>query len=468
MTPILRRHDLAARTRQRFDEAAAILEVQTGFRFTFNDFQTWKSDEQVKELITQFNILEDKVKVKPGALAVGFTSRKVDVSQKEYGFCRGLGCSHILIREWQPKGEPERLEVLVRYLAMSLGAVVSPDPGSAMRPKLGDGKALHRQFVVRLDPLNALALNLLADYRRAGYAQLEAIPKAERLPLIRVYSALLQALPGDNQAVDYLNALDRDIAKGPRPGKAPPRSGDRALRTESIRAVVRAVTERAKANSGPLALTGDALTAALVAAAADAAARLVESERVTAFLVGLGVALDDRGALREDPLTADVVADVENEVERQDRIAVLDNPTLRSRRDFCRRFAIGFAVGDLLTSAAAENGAVGRSTFDLLRPNYPAGFSFPALAAELSGIAFARSLRENPDAVFKRLREKFSPMTSFRTRGSCRIVSARTSSRNASANPAMRASRRSRPRSTSASKPCHCTRQIPDRCRNTV
>ena len=58
-----------------------------------------------------------------------------------------FGCSlgplhtHILIREWKPRTEPERLEVLVHELGHFLGACHSPENDSVMRPLLGDGRA---------------------------------------------------------------------------------------------------------------------------------------------------------------------------------------------------------------------------------------------------------------------------------------------------------------------------------------
>jgi hypothetical protein len=398
--------------RKRFENAAAILELQTGFHFSFAGFEIWTSDPNAKDLSAQLKVFEAAVKVKQGTMAVGFTSRKLDDNQKDFGICQGMGASHILVREWRPKGEPERLEVLVRYLAASLGAVSSPDPGSVMRAKLGDGKALHTRFVIRLDPLNVLALNLLADQRRLGTSLLDAIPMPDRVRILRVYSALLQASPGDPQAIDYINALEKDIAKLADPKNAnaagknePLRVAGRAKRTEAIRTVIKAIVERAKANAGPTALGGDDLTAVLLRAAAEAAQNLDEVDRGSALLLGIGIAFDDGNSLRDDPLVASGVADVESEAERRERMAALGNPTVQFRRDLCRRFAIGCGEGELLNATAAENSAIGRSQFDQHRA---AGLSFPALAAEFAGISFARAVRDNPEAVLKRLRSRFT------------------------------------------------------------
>lgn len=401
--------------RERFDAAAEILEAQTGFRFEFAGYGAWTSDPKAKDIQTQLNTFETSVKVKPGALAVGFTSQKLDDAQPEFGACRGLGSSHIVIREWRPKGEPERLEVLVRYLAVSLGAVTSPDPGSAMRQKLGDGKALRTGFAIRLDPLNVLALNLLADQRRQHVSRLEAVAGADRARLARVYSALLKAFPEDPLTLDYLNVLEQEVARGGDAKNAngavrrgPVGAAEQSRRLDAVRAVVRAITERAKANSGATAISGDDLTAALLGAASTAAQRLEEADRASAFLLGIAIGLDDRGTLLEDPATAGALGEVETEAERQERLAVLGNPTIRNRRDLCRRFAIGCAAGELLTPTIAENGAINRALFEAFRSDLPEGFSFPAMAAEFSGVAFAGAVRGGPDDFLRRLSGRFS------------------------------------------------------------
>ena len=398
-----------AEVRTRFDTAAEILEKQTGFRFEFAGFDTWVSDGNSKDISAQLITFEKAIKVKPGAMAVGFTSQKLDDTQREYGACRGMGVSHVLIREWRPKAESERVEVLVRYLAISLGAVMSPDPGSVMRAKLGDGQALHAKYVIRLDPLNVLALNLIADQRRAGNTQLDTVPMPDRVRLVRAYTALLQAFPGDPVVGDYLNVLDKDVAKAADPKnpngggrKEPLGVAEQARRIEAVHAVIQAITERAKANTGAAALTGDELTAAYFKAAAIAAQNLEEPNRVSAFLLGIGVALDDVDSLGNDPLVAGSISGVETMAERQGRFAVLGNPTLRQRRDLCRWFVVGCGSGELLAPTAAENSAITRAQF---LQTQPSGFSFSCLQAEFAGIAFAQRLRDNPEAYFKRLRD---------------------------------------------------------------
>jgi len=387
--------------RARFDEVADVIEKTSGIRLEFAGFSTWKSDPDAKNLTELLTGFEDAVKAKPGTLVVGYSSRKIDEKlDPAFGVSRGLAGRHILLREWRPKNEPERVEVLLHYLAEALGAVGSPDTGSAMRGKLADGYILRAGSVLRLDPLNALALNLWADERRREPGvTVETLSPVNRQRLTRIYKALLKAAPGDTLGVTYLDGLDRDFAKDPNPMLKNPDRPPVALgkRDELARKIVQAIAQRAKRNAelGAQSLTGDELTQAYVRVAAEAALKQQGPEMVPAFLIALGVALDDTGALADDAITASV-KDLETESERKARLAVLGNPTLAGRRDLCRRFFLGCATGELLSPAAAEHAAVGRAQFDLHKPS---GLCFPAVAAEFTGIAFARAAFNDPEIL---------------------------------------------------------------------
>lgn len=393
-----------AELRQRFDRAADAIESASGIKLTFAGFDTWKSDPNAKNTSELLAGLEKAVKAKDGALVVGYTSRKIDPkADPAFGVCRGLTGRHILVREWTPKNESERVEVLVHFLAKALGGVGSPDPGSALRPQLGNGYALRQGAVIRLDPLNALLLNLWADERRREPdVTLNTVAVFNRARMTRVYKALLKAAPGDPLAIAYLNDLDRDIAKNPEvppkgpkgPDRPPATNGERDHRVKEVLTAVRA---RAKQNAalGDRALRGDDLTAAYVKAAAETAVRSPSPNMVPAFLIGLGIAMDDTAELIDDATTSALVRDLETPAERKERLAVLGNPTLAGRRDLCRRFFVGCAVGELVPEGA-ENVAVGRSLFELHKP---ANLCVPALAAELAGITFARAAFQDPDLL---------------------------------------------------------------------
>ena len=401
-----------AELRKRLDEAAAVVEKASGVRFEFAGFDTWKSDAGAKTTADQLAHFEKAMEVKPGALAVGYTSRKIDDKKDSaFGASRGLSGRHVLVREWVPKTEAQRVEVLVHFLAKSLGGVGTPDPGSALRAKAGDGYTLRAGSVVRLDPLNALALNLWADERRRDpNVTLNTLSADNRYRLTRVYKALLKAAPGDSLALAYLNDIDRDrdaakpppapVAKNP-----PPSAAQLSVRDELVRAVVQAVADRARQNAalGETALRGDELTAAYIRAAADRALKSPSPEMVPAFLLALGIAFDDTGALADDATTAPAVQGAETADERAARLAVLGNPTLAGRRDLCRRFFLGCAAGQILPPDVAENVAVGRAMFDLHRPP---NLCLPALAAEFAGVAFARAAQQDAE-VLRDVRTKF-------------------------------------------------------------
>ena len=402
----------------RFDEAAAAIEAAAGVKLEFAGFDTWKSDPTLRDVPGLLADFEAKVRVKPGRLVIGYTSRRVDEKEKEpapFGACRGFSTNHILLREWRPRDEARKVEVMVHHLGLALGATLTPDLGSVMRPGVGaDALGLHPKYRMRFDPLNVLAMNLWADeLRRGPVAKPGDVVPPNKTRLTRVYKALLRARPGDSLALTYLNEFDRggDIARAPDPANPKPADPvakndpvvNRTVRDEIARAVVRAVVVRAKANSGRDAITGDELTAAYVRVAADAALTASGADadaRASGFLLGIGVALDDAESLRNDSLTEAAAKAIETDGERDERISLLGNPTLRGRRDLCRRFAVGCAAGELLPTNRAEEVAVNRS-LSLKAVQRPAGFGFPPLAAEFAGIAFACSLRENPDALNK-------------------------------------------------------------------
>ena len=127
---------------------------------------------------------------------------------------------HILLREWsQYVSEPERLELLVHEVGHFLGAVHSPETDSVMRVILGDKQARVKAFQIHYDPLNTLAMNLVADEWREHpplHSIFEVSPDTrERLRL--VYEAISQTLPTDPAAPQYLHMLEllRGQAAGP-------------------------------------------------------------------------------------------------------------------------------------------------------------------------------------------------------------------------------------------------------------
>ncbi|HEY2827513.1 MAG TPA: matrixin family metalloprotease, partial [Pirellulales bacterium] len=153
-------------------------------------------------------------KTDPGnaRIAIGFTSEfQITKGRTHLGGTRGPLNNHILLREWsQVVSEPERLELLVHELGHFLGAVHSPEPDSVMRIILGDRQARVRKFQIHFDPLNTLAMNLVAEEWRKhplyNYAQMSLLTQAR---LRAIYGAISQTLPEDNSSLQYLRILDR-------------------------------------------------------------------------------------------------------------------------------------------------------------------------------------------------------------------------------------------------------------------
>jgi hypothetical protein len=426
-----------ATLRKRFDEAAAVIEAHAGVKLEFAGFDTWKSDADAEDVQAAYEDFAKKVKVKPGALAIGYTSRiKSDEKKKDafpYGTTRPFPTRHILLREWAPRQDPEKVEVVIHHLGLALGATLTGDPGSVMRDKIADGLAMHPEYRFRFDPLNVLAMNIWARELRRGPVGSVADASAEnKARLTRVYKALLKTRPGDALALGYLNELDRDVAANPdlarKPEPAAKKEPDPIAkkdpppnptpRDQVAREVVRAITARAMANTGPNALSGDDLTTAYVKVAATTALREQgvggdQYERAGGFMLGLGVALDDTDTLRNDPHSADTVKLVETEEERVARSKVIGTPTVRGRRDLCRRFAIGCGSGELFTQGRAEEAAIQRS-FSKEALGLRSGISLPALAAEFAGIAFAQTDRTSLDPL-RQIAASFSPADKLAT-----------------------------------------------------
>jgi hypothetical protein len=170
------------------------------------------------------------------------------------------------------------------------------------------------------------------------------------------------------------------------------------------RSVVAAVVEAGRRNArlpargtpgaAPLRRRDDELTAYYVRAAAAAARRVPAEHAVSAFLLGIGVALDDSDLLRNNPVTAPLWRQIESPAARADRLEVLGKPTVHGRHDLCQHFAVSGALTAVAGPRAAEAAGVLKEVLDA-RPG-GSGFSFADLAADLAGVAFADELARSP------------------------------------------------------------------------
>jgi hypothetical protein len=199
------------RLKERVAAVSAILDHYCGMRLKVVAAGTWQSDNQIHDF--EQAVTEFVQKVDPGEarIAIGFTSQYQIVKGRTHlGGTRGPLARHILLREWsQFVSEPERMELLLHEVGHFLGAVHSPESDSVMRVILGDKQARARKFQVHFDPLNTLAINLVAEEWRQhplySFAELSQ-PTKDRLRSI--YFAIDQALPEDPAAKQYMYILD--------------------------------------------------------------------------------------------------------------------------------------------------------------------------------------------------------------------------------------------------------------------
>jgi hypothetical protein len=203
------------RLRDRVMAASDILERTCGMRLKIIGYGTWHSDDN----ITKFEeaVAEFTRKAEPGEarVAIGFTSQfQIPHGRTHLGGTVALLSHHILLREWsQYVTEPERLELLVHEVGHFMGAVHSPEPDSVMRAILGDKQARDRKFQIHYDPLNALAMNLVAEQWQQ---QPPLHSPGELSPLTRarlsvIYEAIAQSLPADPAALQYLRIMGRAV-----------------------------------------------------------------------------------------------------------------------------------------------------------------------------------------------------------------------------------------------------------------
>lgn len=407
--------------RARLGSAGEVLEKQCGVALTVAETGEWKSDPKALDLVSRHESFELVVPAKPGILMLGAMTRSLK-SDALFGTMRSPWTSHLLIREGVPKTEGERTEMLLHHLGLYLGAVRTADPNSVMRLKLNDGRANRTNFQLAFDPLNLLVIHIWAEERRAGRSGTwdEICPAARDrlLVLYRTQAKLHDELKQvDGQAKAYADTLEilklgEKVAVLPRPDlgttggdvleaavpvdpkPAEPATGNRSAKEEGVRAVVQAISKKAAevdglpVNERPI---QDALTEAYIRTAAAAANKLEEAVRIPAFLIGLGIGLDNSTILSNNPLTKKLCAAVESAEERQERLAKLGTPTMHQRRDLCQHFAVSVALTEIVGAGLAELAGVTKELADMKGTS---GFSFADLGTDLAGIEFAGRIQK--------------------------------------------------------------------------
>lgn len=428
--------------RARVADANVVLERQVAVTLDVAQLGEWPGDGTAADMPAALKSFAARVPTGDARLVIGFTPRALGFGKapkgekgatEQYGTVTGPLGTHILMREGLPRTDAERTEALVHTVGRWLGAAGSPDPGSVMRASLGDGQATRVKFAVQFDPLNLLIAHVWAGELRAGkvtgWSDL-APPARARLTVL--YKTLQVAHPNDPGALDAVEALARladagaAVAAAPvapvvpgvpdKPVKpnvepaaavdAPPPAAD--ARRAAIRQVVCAISiKAAEIRDAPAATRprGDKLTAELVKTAADVAHTAGGEHARAAFLVGLGIGLDDSTILRSNPVTRNTARAAETEAEFAERKAALGRPSLRGRRDLCQHFAVSAALTEIVGAKGAELAGLTKEMSDL---GGDSGFSFPDLLADLAGVKFAQGVLADANSLV-RIRQSFDP-----------------------------------------------------------
>jgi hypothetical protein len=380
------------RLRQRLAAASEILERYCRVRFEVVETGTWESNEKLAKLAELMRDFRDKVTPGKARLAIGFTGLRPEKSEDH-----ALGCTpaplhtHILIREYKLKSESERLEVLVHEMGHFLGACHSPERDSVMRPKLGDGLANLRSYLMGFDPLNMLAMNLIAEeIANRPVRTMSALRARTRRRLIDIFAILVRAMPDDPAPSYYIRLL------GPRPPElVKVRSLSPAV-LEGARSVVSAITADAKRRESSPGRKGDALTSHYFRLAAEKCRQLPDEFAPTVYTLGLAIALDRTSLLRSLGLNGIPWSKIESDSERRQRLEVLGEPTMQGRESLTQSFVISAAVSMMMEGQAVS---VTGLREELLLLQGGDKFRFDEMMASLAGITFATQLDASPDLL---------------------------------------------------------------------
>ena len=367
-------------------------------RFEVVAVGNWSSDPAIRSFDQSLMEFVQKVRPFPARLAIGFTSRYEWVrGEMHLGGTHGALASHVLIRESPGQvSEPERLEVLVHELGHFLGAAHTSDKASVMRPKLGDRQAGLKAFRIGFDAPNTLIMCLMAEELRTRHIWHPSVLSPAAKSAVRgAYMALAQTIPQDPVSTSSLESL------GPPPAQAAPPGGPSPEMINGARHVLQAIVQAARDNQqlpvrskdprAPVWRSDDELTTYYVRRAAAAARQLPPHVAPAAFLLGLGVAIDDSNFVHDKPALHEVWQKIEPDDQRQSRLLLLGTPTMLKRHNVTRQFMISSALVVLTGPQGAEAAGLGKEILDSRSGD---GFSFADLCANMAGVMFAAHVLE--------------------------------------------------------------------------
>lgn len=400
-----RRDRWEEKARERVAFASGLFEREFGVRFEIVGVESWTSKNGVNDFFTLLGDLRRKIPPHPARLVIGFTSQNLEEGAIVHlGGTQGPFGTHMLLRERAGLSEPERREVLIHELGHFFGAPHSSDRASVMRPNLGDRQALARRFEIRFDPPSQLILSIITgEARRQRIQTFQDLGESTRELLRPLYAQTSKLFPTDPASARFLAMLD-----GPSDPVAPspPRGQEELIKgARAVVAMILADAEEIHRSTEPRP-TGDRLMEHQVKLAAQAAIRLPADVAPKAFLLGLGVVVDDTDMLRGNILTRSIWSAVESAQERDRRLRFVHPGSLLGRRDLAQHFFISAALSAVFSPALAEGVGLEKELRDA-RPG-GSGFSFVDLAADLAGIQFARRLL-NEHKWPEDLAERFVP-----------------------------------------------------------
>ncbi|MBX3424359.1 MAG: hypothetical protein KF688_01645 [Pirellulales bacterium] len=374
--------------RARLAAASDVIEAHCGVRLELVGFDAWDSDNDERDFFRTLAEFEREVAPVPGGVAIGFSSQyAVERGRYHLGGTRAPLHTHILLKE-RAQGilNTERLELLVHELGHLLGAVHSPEATSVMRPLLVGGLQREAGARVQFDPVNTLAMSLVADEMRLR--RISSISDATALTrrrLAEIYAAIDPTLPEDPAAAVY-QRLVGSAAAGPIVEDARKVIAQIERVAQFKEQALANIAEQAQAGGSD---EGDRLLEWYVRQAAAAALRVRKEHAEKAFLLAIGTALDDQGMLTRLPTVSGVERQLSPDAERRRRAEIVGEPTMRGRRDLAKHFFVSAHLVVILGSDGARDAGLLKEVVD---SHGGSGFSFVDLMADRAGIVFAHAV----------------------------------------------------------------------------